>query len=185
MSSLHLPNTHKIWLLHSCGRDRLGVFKNSQISVAWLRWSSKVTPRRTLGTSPVDAGNDAVRCRMVTCAPATGKTVPAVVVLMPPPAVPSLERRTRCAPALLPPALPLVVLVAGVDMNFIRRLLTSVIRSGFQRPFFGFRAVLRRSFFGVFLWSFFSVRAFFRRPFFGVVIWFLSSFCCCSVSKIS
>ena len=71
---------------------------------------------------------------MVACAPTTGKTVPSVSVPLPPPmvplpAVPLLERGTLCAPLVLPPALPSVALVAGVDMNFlgVRASPTSVL----------------------------------------------------------
>ena len=153
-------------------------------------WSSKVTPWRTLGTSPVGASNDAVRIRMVTCAPATVEMVPAVVVPLPPPtvplpAVPPLVGCTLCAHAVLPPALLSVVLVAGVYMSFLQRLLTSVLWRGFQRPFFGIRAVLGRPFFGIVLWSFFGVFDVLQRPFFGVVLWLLSVFCCRDVSKSS
>ena len=61
---------------------------------------------------------------------ATGKTVPAVVVPLPPHEVPPLARRKLCALLALPPALPSVFLVAGLDMNFlgVRASPTSVLR---------------------------------------------------------
>ena len=115
---------------------------------------------------------------------------PSVAVLLsqptvPPSTVPLIARRTLCEPAVLLPALPLVVLVDGVDMSFLRRLITSVLRHGFQCPFFGIRAVLQRPVFGVALWLFFGVRAVLRCPLFGVVLWLLLEFCYRAVSKSS
>ena len=52
------------------------------------------------------------------------------VVPMPLPAVAPLARRTLCASLVLSPALPLVCLVAGVDMTFlgVRASPTSALR---------------------------------------------------------
>ena len=77
---------------------------------------------------------------------------------MPPTVVPQIVRRTLYTPAVIPPALPSVVLVAGMYISFLWRLLTSVLRRGFQRPFFGVRYFLRRPFLVVIIWSFFGVR---------------------------